>query len=101
MPDMSNLPHAPEVAQSPEEAAAIVRLKGELEMLRGTYPTASNVLLVDVSGCARCGQNHTSVAFRRMLHPIDDAFPWWGLCPTTREPILLSSIAVGVQESMV
>jgi hypothetical protein len=53
--------------------------------------TAGNILLIDVQGCARCDQNHPQIVFRLMQRPIDPLLPYYGICPLTREPILVGA----------
>lgn len=51
---------------------------------------------VDIEKCARCGLNHSMVAFKKFKIPISDSdgttWEWWGLCYKTKEPILLKTI---------
>lgn len=72
-------------------------------------------LVTGVKGCARCGQDHADVKFRKLSKPIpapqaDVAdvekqqqrpgapapvkaerrdYDWWAMCPTNREPIVM------------
>lgn len=51
------------------------------------------VIQLDVFKCARCGQNHAKVAFKRLKRPVIDSdgtvWNYWAMCPETREPILM------------
>lgn len=54
----------------------------------------SETILSKVIGCARCSQDHTEMEFNRFEYePIKDTdgtlWNYWGLCPITKEPILL------------
>lgn len=40
-------------------------------------------------GCARCGNDHPRIVFRRFRrYPINE-FTHWALCPSTEEPVLM------------
>jgi len=43
-----------------------------------------------VKGCARCGRTHR-VMFHRFKRPTRD-YTYWGMCPTTKEPILMKVV---------
>jgi len=51
--------------------------------------TESALLVTNVSGCARCGQNHEGLTFRPFARARNPHYSHWALCPTTGEPILL------------
>lgn len=38
--------------------------------------------------CVRCGLDHEDVVFQRLDN--SESFTHWGLCPTTKQPILMS-----------
>ncbi len=42
---------------------------------------------VTVRRCQRCGKNHQMV-FAKLTNPADE-WTHWGLCPNTKEPVLL------------
>ena len=42
-----------------------------------------------VVNCARCGDDHTSLPFKRLKKPQDE-WTYWSTCPTTDEPIMLA-----------
>lgn len=46
-------------------------------------------ILADVIYCARCMGDHTMEFKPFKGHPIDDNWNWWGICPTTGDPVLL------------
>lgn len=65
-------------------------------------------LVTGVKGCARCGQDHADVKFRKLAKPIPAPpadviapgpikadkverrdYDWWAMCPTNREPIVM------------
>ena len=49
--------------------------------------------VVDVRKCARCNGNHDAVLFKEFTIPPDDIeYTHYGLCPDSREPILLSIV---------
>lgn len=43
----------------------------------------------NLKNCARCGENHNSIEIGKLTNPIDN-FDFWGFCPNTGEPILVS-----------
>lgn len=47
----------------------------------------------NVRQCARCGQDHENIVYRRLTHPITDSdgkvWTHWAPCPTNGEPILM------------
>ena len=45
-------------------------------------------MYIDVSCCARCGDNHRGVEFKTFTRPSAD-WTYWAQCPNTGEPILL------------
>ena len=54
-----------------------------------------NMIVTDIRGCARCGQNHRKLTFTPLTHPIEAVEAWthWCPCPTNGEPILLTITA--------
>jgi hypothetical protein len=46
-----------------------------------------------IRGCARCTGSHDDVKFYRFQRPVPDSdgtvWDWWGICPETKEPILM------------
>lgn len=54
---------------------------------------AGEVLVSGVGHCARCGTDHQSVRFERLLHEMRDSdgtiWTHWARCPTNGQPILL------------
>ncbi|MCL4296304.1 MAG: HAD-IIIA family hydrolase [Anaerolineae bacterium] len=50
-------------------------------------------MITNVYGCARCGANHTELEFKQFTNGAvtdpDGNWPYWGMCPTLSEPILL------------
>ncbi len=41
-------------------------------------------------GCARCGQTHHNIVFKRLTIPAyDGEWTHWAPCPSTDEPIML------------
>lgn len=63
------------------------------------FPDHVVSIRVDVNSCARCGQDHKHVPFREFDEPLESsslqAWRWWGLCPTTLEPVLLEKLEQG------
>jgi len=49
---------------------------------------ATNQVTVSIARCARCGQNHKNLIFKRFESPPDE-WTHWALCPKTGEPILM------------
>lgn len=47
-------------------------------------------MMVTVIDCARCGETH-DVESHKFTKPIDD-YNYWGMCPTSGEPILMRII---------
>lgn len=51
-----------------------------------------------LSNCARCGKNHRQLKFKKLKRPglshRGGAHSHWALCPTTREPIMLTVLEV-------
>lgn len=47
------------------------------------------MIVYSIVNCARCGEDHESIEVKKFkLNPIDD-YEWWGICPTTKEPIII------------
>ena len=48
---------------------------------------------LQVTNCARCGNTHDAVEFVQFQRPVEfntiSSFEYWGLCPRTKEPILM------------
>ena len=42
----------------------------------------------DVTGCSRCGEDHSGVEFRDVTCDPPIPWDWLGFCPTTGEPVL-------------
>lgn len=46
-----------------------------------------------VKHCARCGQDHDDLHYKKFVNPIYDddgtEWGWWATCPTTGDPILM------------
>lgn len=51
-------------------------------------------MVVAVTNCARCGQDHVALVFSRLKRTSDE-HTHWALCPTSVEPILMRVIDVG------
>lgn len=55
-----------------------------------------------ITHCARCGEDHAEVIFRRFHSPVEDEdgtlWEWWAICPKTKEPILMRQISSEKQE---
>lgn len=52
----------------------------------------SGQLVVNVKGCARCGQNHCISFSKFTKSPLacgDETYGYWGICPELKEPIVL------------
>lgn len=51
---------------------------------------------VVISKCARCGEDHLYLEFQLFQNPVEDSdgtiWNYWGMCPTTKEPILMKII---------
>lgn len=50
-----------------------------------------------IDNCARCGDDHADVVFKKLRRPIEDAdgntlYTHWAPCPYTCEPILMRVI---------
>ena len=45
----------------------------------------------NINSCQRCGQDHIAVPFWPLSNPAD-CFTYWGLCPSTNEPVMLAVI---------
>jgi hypothetical protein len=43
--------------------------------------------IASVRGCFRCGQDHPRLPMRKLSNPTT-RWHYWGLCPTTKEPLL-------------
>ena len=46
------------------------------------------VTISEVLMCARCGEDHAHVTFKRLTRPAA-TFAYWAMCPTLDEPILM------------
>ena len=54
-------------------------------------------MTVEITRCTRCGGDHP-IAFSKFLRPphFDDRFwDWWGMCPNTKEPVLMYTFING------
>jgi hypothetical protein len=61
------------------------------ERKRTNAPPTEEDSLKNILGCARCGGEHL-VRFKELRIPItigDTTLTHWGMCPTTKEPILM------------
>lgn len=58
-----------------------------------------------VTGCARCGANHTKLRFKQAKNPIigedGTTWEWWALCPNTGDPVLLRILEPKAKEEPV
>ncbi len=55
------------------------------------------VLKINITHCARCGQDHAQLEFVRFSNkPIIDlegiAWDWWAICPVANDPILMKNV---------
>lgn len=51
------------------------------------------VTVKHIQNCARCGESHEGVWFSKFTRPIvmgGTVHNYWGICPTTREPIVMA-----------
>jgi hypothetical protein len=49
-------------------------------------------VFVGVVNCARCGNNHEPMVFKKLTHAVESVlggFTHWGMCPMTKEPIMM------------
>ena len=49
---------------------------------------------MDLPECPRCGGEHLGLAtkpFRRSVHVLDTEWDEWATCPTTSEPVIIST----------
>lgn len=44
---------------------------------------------VNLKNCARCGESHLGMIFTELKNPKDE-YKWWGMCSTSKQPILLA-----------
>ena len=55
--------------------------------------TKQNSAAFTITGCARCGENHSSLQFKTLQRPMvitpQIVYSLWGLCPNTSEPIMM------------
>jgi hypothetical protein len=49
-------------------------------------------LYIDVVACARCGEDHKSLKFKKLTKPEEGDYTHWSMCPTLDEPILLKIV---------
>lgn len=60
--------------------------------------TPESVFVSSVTGCARCGGYHQQIEFIAFKRPIEDdngrIWGYWGTCPTTGDPILLTKMII-------
>lgn len=52
------------------------------------------VIVKTLTKCVRCGGTHTRVKFTLLTNAVSQ-YKWWTMCPTLKEPILLSRTIVG------
>lgn len=52
----------------------------------------AEIIVTDVGNCARCGEDHSMVAFKRLTHPCLQ-FTHWAPCPTNGEPIMMHIVS--------
>jgi len=49
---------------------------------------------INVNSCARCGEDHEQIEFKKFVRPVEDSdgtlWNWWGFCPRTLDPILMT-----------
>ena len=51
-------------------------------------------IYTDVVNCSRCGKNHQGMGFQKLKRPVvvgSTTLSYWGTCPQTFEPLLLTS----------
>lgn len=46
------------------------------------------IVIGEVEGCARCGETHLDMQFTKLNN--GGEWQWWGMCPTTRQPVFMS-----------
>lgn len=52
-------------------------------------PALVKAAVIDVTNCARCGNNHIKLRFEPLTQPTYDGWTFWAPCPTNGEPILM------------
>lgn len=51
----------------------------------------NKIVIPEIKNCARCGKNHKKVSIKRFRMPPDDTeYTHWGVCPVSKDPILIS-----------
>ncbi len=64
-----------------------------------TFPSAGE----RISGCARCGGEHSDYPTHAFFRPVEDEFitwGWWFTCPTTGDPVLIAKFPPGTPRGM-
>lgn len=51
-------------------------------------PAPTTEMKINIRGCARCGEEHDLLEFKKLQRPVGH-LTHWALCPTTGEPVLL------------
>lgn len=54
-------------------------------------------IVVDVKGCARCWEDHSQLVFKALQNPPEE-YQYFGTCPKTFQPILLTVVTTPFQE---
>lgn len=73
-----------------ENAGEQVGLDPMLVDLSGATPDKETVVTTVVA-CARCGKTHVQMLFAKLARQQKE-WTHWALCPTTGEPVMLSSV---------
>lgn len=46
----------------------------------------------DLRYCPRCRASHPELGIRKFLRPVLTRWTWWGICPATGEPVVLTDL---------
>jgi hypothetical protein len=57
-------------------------------------------MLIELRDCPRCLGRHPALPVERLAIPILRDWKWWGTCPTTHEPILLTDPHQGAMDDI-
>jgi hypothetical protein len=50
-------------------------------------------LLLNVTGCLRCGGNHKALKFKLFKRPSPTEFKRWAMCPVAKEPLMQAMVS--------
>ena len=70
-----------------------VRLEIQDVLIPISKPMDGDIVVKNLSGCARCGGRHQNLRFSKLTISQPDSHSHWAMCPCTNQPVMLKVVS--------